>query len=586
MLLLNLKRFVKSPVFLLGTLAYLIILYMMQPVHAATGIEDISNATLTTQAFSFFYFLVISYEFFYQVKSRHLEEIVAVSRMGLLREKLYGLLIFTIFDVILYAVYLTVSMVGTTSVLKTVNYDWLVMLVKAYLIYHFLTYLFAILLGMLVSMIQSRIKGFFALVLSYSLFSGIVYPIIMECVNFSERWTHIADIFGIMNRNYYIYCDLIYNYTTEAVNLQRILFWLFLTISILLLVAMRKNKKLFVTVSFAVTCVTFALYSRPSGERYVYGDWGIYMDEQQYYGLLYSPPGLQHYISAKEYGGIGRKYKASDYKITKYEGNLSPGRVLKASLDVSVDKPGLDEYCFTLYHGYVIKRITDEKGERLDFTQDIDHVLVKTNALHNIKKIHFEYEGYSRKYVSTYQAVFLAGNFPYLPNSGWNEYMIEPVGNEWEVGHNLKGAMYPADYDILMDTKLPVFSNLKKGKDGHFVGRSKGATFVASPFVKEMKLKNCTVYYPLLSTPYWSANIEETKKQYETAVDSIGRYRKDKKNLPAIFDLASVMDPDISWYIADEHVIASASELQELYEYYSKSGCTIDHTKWEQEGSE
>lgn len=53
MFYINLKRFIKSPVFLLGTLAYMIILYLMQPIHTATGIEDISNTALSTQTFSF-----------------------------------------------------------------------------------------------------------------------------------------------------------------------------------------------------------------------------------------------------------------------------------------------------------------------------------------------------------------------------------------------------------------------------------------------------------------------------------------------------------------------------------------------------
>lgn len=585
MLRLNIKRFFKSPIFLIGTLTYVIVLFIMMPVHVATGIEDISNSTLTTQAFSFLYFMMISYEFFYQTKHRQLEEIIYVSHMRPMWEKSYGILMFAAMDLILTVTFLVISMAGTTSVLKSFNMDWFIMLTKAYFIYHFLTYFFAILLGMLTAIISSRIKGFFVLVMSFSLFSKILYPIMMQCVSSSEKWTHIIDIFGIMNRNYYMFCDLIYNYTTEAVNLQRVLFWIVLTAAIAFLVINRKRSKIFTATAWIAAGVFFVFYIQPSGERYVYGDWGAYMDEQQYYGLLYHSD-AGGYRPAETHDGIGRMYRSADYKITKYEGKLSPGRVLKASIDVFVDRSDLKEYCFTLYHGYVLKKVTDDNGDALTFEQDVDHVLVKTNALRNISKIHFEYEGYSRKYIATRQMVFLAGNFPYLPNSGWNEYMVEPIGNYWQVEHNLKGAMYQIDYDLCIDTKLTVFSNLEKKKNGHYTGKSEGATFVASPFVKEMKLRNCTVYYPILAVPYRNENLEATKREYEEAVDQIRGMRNETTKPLLIFPLDSIMDANISWYIANDHVIAPASQLQELYTYYNKTGCTIDHTKWDAEQTE
>ena len=94
MFLLNIKRFVKSPVFLISTVAYFAILYVMQPTHIAKGIEDISNSTLTTQSFSFLFFMMISYEFFYQINVSKLGELISVSGYGVIREKCYGLLIF------------------------------------------------------------------------------------------------------------------------------------------------------------------------------------------------------------------------------------------------------------------------------------------------------------------------------------------------------------------------------------------------------------------------------------------------------------------------------------------------------------
>lgn len=52
MFALNIKRFVKSPVLIVSMVCYVIVLYLLMPVHRATGIEDISNSTLMTQPFS------------------------------------------------------------------------------------------------------------------------------------------------------------------------------------------------------------------------------------------------------------------------------------------------------------------------------------------------------------------------------------------------------------------------------------------------------------------------------------------------------------------------------------------------------
>lgn len=567
MFLLNVKRFVKSPLFVFGTLLYIVILYLIQPTHTAAGIESISNSTLTTQPLSFFYFMVVSYEFFYQVRSCQLEEIVAVSKMGAFREKMYGLALFTLLDAILYLVYLAVSMAGTTSVLRTFNTAWFLMLAKAFFYYHFLNYLFAVLVGMTAALVRSRIKGFCALMVVFAVFSRILYPTLISCAEESEEWTHILDILGIIGRNYFYFCDLLYNYTTEYVNLQRILFWIFLTLAIFLSIVLKGRKKWSSLAFLVAACITFVFYIQPSGERYFFGSWGAAMEEGHYYNMLYENP-------ASEYEGIGRKYKEHDFKIRSYQGTLSPGRVLHASVDVAVDKPELDAYCFTLYHGYGIQRVTDGEGEELGYEQDADHVLVRTNAAHHLDRIHFEYKGYSRRYVATSQAVYLPGHFPYLPHAGWNEYMNEPIGTFWHSATIVKGAMYPVDYDIRMDTGLAVYSNLKKTEGGHYVGNSEGATFLASPFAAEMKLKNGVLYYPVLSAPY-IRNAGEQKRKYEEAVDSLGREGEEPL---VIFDMNEVMDMDIAWYIARDHMIADSSEMKELYDYYIENGYTIDQT--------
>ena len=561
MFLLNLKRYLKSPVFLIGTLCYLVLLYVLQPVHNISGIDDISNSTLTTQPFSFLFFLFMSYEFFYQTGKQKLNEIIYTSRFSMVREKCYGLLIFIGLDAVLYIVFLALSVWGTSVVLGYFNYNWFILLAKAFFLYHFLLYLFAILIGLCVSFIESRIKAFAALTLIFALFSKILMPVIMSCVQGSERWTHIFDIFSIMNRSYYLTVDLFYNYSAEEVNLQRMLFWIFLAFSILGMYLNKGKKHIVTGCLFLVTGTLFCLYVQPAGYRYTGGnDWDAYMEEQQYYTLLYH----------NNQTGIGRKYKDADFKVTKYAGTLRAKRVLEADITVSAGQPDSGEYRFTLYHGYRIKKVTDENGNELCFEQDGDHVLVKSDTKQSIESLHFEYSGYSRKYMATSQAVFLGGNFPYLPQPGWNLYMSEIIDNNWNIYHNLKGLGYKVCYDLHFDAGQTVYSNLKDNGDGHFTGTTEGATFAASPFIKQIRLKNnCILYYSELSKSCFPDRIDETKKEFENAFDSLPTTLKNVK----IFD-CSVGDGDMIYYFACDHIIGHAHEIASFYPSYLEHGIT------------
>lgn len=396
--------------------------------------------------------------------------------------------------------------------------------------------------------------------LVFSVFSNIFLPTILFCVADSERWTHILDIFGIMNRNYYSGCDLYYMYSVEAVNVERILFWILFT-AMLFCLAVGKRKRWFLGgILFLCACFVFYQYIQPAGYRYNGGWWGYGLNEQQYYSLLFE----------KDKDGIARECKEADFKMLKVQGSLSAKRVLNASLDVTVDRGDLEEYYFTLYHGYGIRSVADEEGNALTFEQDGDHVRIKNNDTKLLRKIHFEYEGYSKTYVATSQAVFLAGNFPYLPYPGWREYMSEPKENNWDVEYDLKGVGYPVEYDIQMETKYKVYSNLQEKESSHFVGTSEAATFMACSFIREMKIKNVTYYYSMLCVPYYPENIKETKKRIESTMDEIAS--AEQWNGMKIFDLTNAGGFEFVYCFAKDHMVAGLSDMKSFYPYYLEKG--------------
>ena len=74
MFYLNIKRYIKSPLFVCVTILYFVLLFVMIPVpKSSTLLSEVTNGTLMTQPFSFLFFMLVSYEFFYQIKKHHLQ---------------------------------------------------------------------------------------------------------------------------------------------------------------------------------------------------------------------------------------------------------------------------------------------------------------------------------------------------------------------------------------------------------------------------------------------------------------------------------------------------------------------------------
>ena len=115
-----------------------------------------------------------------------------------------------------------------------------------------------------------------------------------------------------------------------------------------------------------------------------------------------------------------------------------------------------------MYHAYQLKKVLDADGNELAFEQDGDHVLVKVGESRQTQRIRFIYKGYSRRSVTTSQAIFLEGNFPYLPMPGWREYAKETKENTRFVAYDQKGLGYPTDFSLSVHTKQKVYSNLSE----------------------------------------------------------------------------------------------------------------------------
>ena len=92
---------------------------------------------------------------------------------------------------------------------------------------------------------------------------------------------------------------------------------------------------------------------------------------------------------------------------------------------MELEGPALSQYPFTLYHGYLVTKVTDEAGDALPFTREGDYLTVTPHR--RLSSVTVEYRGSSSMFYSGSQGVCLPGGFPYYPWAGYRKvFYAEP----------------------------------------------------------------------------------------------------------------------------------------------------------------
>ena len=124
------------------------------------------------------------------------------------------------------------------------------------------------------------------------------------------------------------------------------------------------------------------------------------------------------------------QYREADFRVKSYGFDLTVRRELKAEVTVELDGSGLQEYYFTLYHGYRLENVRTALGTGLPFEQKGDHIRVSAPEGEQVTALTFTYEGSGKRHYSTEQGIFLPGYFAYYPMPGWRQVYI------WQNGYS------------------------------------------------------------------------------------------------------------------------------------------------------
>lgn len=495
------KQFFLNPVFLLAMAGYLYWMVKgMSPIFhdlvigngygVGAGIEGLRYIPL-----SFVFFILLSYAFLVLSKNDKVRETVLAAPHGMLHDLMAGMLPVVLLNLLVTAGFFLFYIEEVRIGLSGLTFSLASYGARCYLFHFFLMNLFGILLGTLLSFVKSEICAYGLLVGLICMFSEFFVPVFYRLFGGTQARNHMVDLFGFTSRMFYAGEDYDYMISAENVELERMLFWIFLTLGMILLQMLHKSEKRAGVLSLVLSAFFLCLYMQPSGASHTNTD--------RVHDQTSGQSAQAYYERRKDQTASDerRLIYSEDFHIQRYEGTLDIHRLLKGDVKVYVDQTDLDTYAFSLRHEYRIKKILSDKGEPLPFTQNGDWVTVETKGADRSEYFEFLYQGYSSGdgglcYYSTAQSIRLPGCYAYLPFSGKRYLYValtaydEAEGRDmiYESGAAATDLGYEAEYDIRIKTPLSVYSNLKESGKNHLQGRATGVTLFANPFVKEVKV--------------------------------------------------------------------------------------------------
>lgn len=450
----------------------------------------------------FIFFLFISYEFMRKIKEASMEEILCVGESSGWVIRINQMLV-----------------LGSAAVIHTLNisvYLWLGYkvlntpglytgeILKMLFLDIFLLSLASIGIGYLISKLTNRFAG-------YAVMLGILFLILPNTADLLLDYQidyHIP-VFALRDLIYLIppditaVSDALYGMPLEGYRVAAMFFWILSALFVLGWGLLRDKKKIRFLYGIAMTAVLF-----------VTG----YLVEDKGSVLLMSdhPDSVIMEKAGYNMQGPGKEEKAA-FTVSAYDMELSMKKELAAVVTVTVKaEKTLPEYIFTLYHGYRIKKIVDDRGNVLPFQQEGDYVTVDNGSLAPVKTLCFSYQGHSPTFYANSKACFLPGLFPYYPQAGFREV--------YQDLHFVGGDEPEADYRIRVLDQRSVVSNLKEN-NGVLEGRTDNVILL-SGYYDETDVNGVScVAYPLQPDSYENSSYflsEEMKSKVEKLYEFLG----------------------------------------------------------------
>lgn len=478
------------------------LLFMMYRVITLPRCPAINQISVILEFTSviFIMFLFVSHYYFSKARAAELIESVSVTHKG--RNGFY----LSQLSVMITLVFITFAISFLLSIIyafrdRSTDVAYFLYSIKISFLYFFLADIIAVLIGMLCSGIKKTSVAYIILIVFGFLFSPLTNNLTGMFYDTGEVSVYpIWKLFEIYPK-YFMNDNRAYGFAANSKTLSIIMLWiglLALMIALSLCLFRTKKQKIITTVSCLLVFIfSFAGALAPFSEAP--------QDSNSFLG------DTEYYLSKKHEEFVIQKNEKPDFEITSYDMKLDIRDELKGEVTISVDKANLDEYRFTLYHGYKIKRISDSSGKKLKFDRDGDYVTVYPSS--STDTLTFKYKGHSAKFYSNSQGSCLPSGFAYYPINGFRYVYDTATACQGRVGTKLSE---PVKMRVEVKCRNKMFCNLDKTDKNLFEGISDGLTLV-SGFYKEMIVDDTRLIYQCYNNEELVENVdnyEELLKGY------------------------------------------------------------------------
>lgn len=483
--------------------------------------------------YSFVFFLVLSYLYVKDNCQKGIDEVIAAANMGSFRAALYKISVLQTVNGVISVSFIIVNLLLVLNEGKGGG-EYIKYVIELWTLYHILPCFLASLLGALLSGLRNERSGWTGILFFSYIFSGGFVNFLQMMSQRTQIIYKIADVFCIFARGTRRAVNYYYLIPAEANNWLRIFIWIVGVWLLLCLLFRAERKRAVVLVSSIAFATMLVAYVQPFG--------GAYFDDMV--------TGHDEWTADQTYYKKNEAViKEPDFKVERYDIKLAIGRLLSADVIIKPDKQELEEYAFTLYHGYHICSVQDKKGNSLPYNRVGDYLYID-NETGNMDEVHISYSGYSKNFYSTSQGIWLPAYFAYYPVAGCREIFeeCEYVKKEKEETSHFR---------LTIDAPEAIYCSLKKQASGIYEGNAEGITLLGSRFADCFSEGECRIVYSVLEFA------EEDIKEYY--YQTVKAENKEEQRTDIFLVPFSMYEP---FYCDDTQLLTYGFTMAEDYQRY------------------
>lgn len=295
---------------------------------------------------------------------------------------------------------------------------------------------------------------------------------------------NLQAVFYIFSSDIEVPTDPYFAYSVLPHRFIVIFFWIFL---FWLIIYLKDNtvseiKKSAAAVLSALMVLNFVLTVLPQSKAAYFQSYD-YEEPYIYYSIKNADKEFIHPV----------RNERANFNVTQYDLDIDIYLNFRVKAEMSVDKSDLEQYKFTLYHGYRVSKITDQNGSKLDFVRDSDYITVQ-NRTFDISRIIIYYANSSlnRTGLANIQAVNLTGDFNYYPRAGWSKVYNGTQFYRLKLDNETQ-------FNVAVHSPLRVYSNLDETARNRFSSKSLSMTLIGG-FAETKNINGTEYIYPYLSS--------------------------------------------------------------------------------------